>query len=509
MARSWWEDAVFYEIFVRSFYDSDRDGIGDLEGLIEKLDYLNDGDPTTGDDLGITALWLMPICESPSYHGYDVVDYYDVESDYGDLPTFKRLLDEAHARGIRVIVDLVLNHSSSQHPWFRSAKRRTSTYRDWYIWESSDPGFLGPWGQKVWHWTSSGYYFGLFWSGMPDLNYGNPDVTKEMNDVIRFWLNDVGVDGFRLDAVKHLFEEEEQMDNVPETFLWLQDMQGVVHSARADALLVGEVWDDPEAIVPYLDSGLDLCFEFSLAEALLTSVADGRPAELVSAMARVGMTYEGRSVATFLANHDQDRVMSRIGGDVEAAKLCAALLLTLPGTPFLYYGEEIGMSGAGPHERIRTPMHWTPGAHAGFSLATPWEPLADGVVDANVETQAGHADSLLNHYRTLIAHRQEIDALRAGEIAILDAGSRSDQIVSYVRWTDDHVVIVVANLSRDEARPIFVDLPEGLLSRGQTIAVDLLDPRAVRQPLLRSGAKVRLPATAARTVRILLIDDAS
>ncbi|UCF10568.1 MAG: alpha-amylase [Candidatus Bipolaricaulota bacterium] len=505
-ARSWWEDAVFYEIFVRSFYDSDGDGIGDLDGLIEKLDYLNDGDPTTGDDLGVNALWLMPICESPSYHGYDVVDYYSVEPDYGDLSTFRRLLDEAHARGIRVIVDLVLNHSSSKHPWFLSAKRRASAYRDWYLWESRDPGFLGPWGQTVWHWTLNGYYYGLFWGGMPDLNYRNPEVTAEMHDVIRFWLDDVGVDGFRLDAVKHLIEDGAQQENTPETHRWLQEMRGVVHAANAEALLVGEVWDEPEAIAPYLDDGLDLCFEFSLAEAMLSSVASGSPDRLVSAMARVGTVYEGRSVATFLANHDQDRVMSRLGEDVEAAKLCAALLLTLPGTPFLYYGEEIGMVGAGPHERIRTPMQWSSGAHAGFSPTAPWEPLAEGHATVNVEAQSDHEASLLSRYRELIGHRLATAALRSPEIALLDTGARSDQIVSYVRWTGDQTVIVVANLSWEEARPIFVSLPGGLLSTGPTVAIDLLDARGARIELMRSGERLRLPATDARTVRILLID---
>jgi len=501
----WWEDAVFYEIFVRSFQDSNGDGIGDLQGLIDRLDYLNDGDPETADDLGVTALWLMPICESPSYHGYDVTDYYAVEPDYGTMEDFRELLNEAHERGIRVIVDLVLNHTSSEHPWFLSSNRTASAYRDWYIWEASDPGFLGPWGQPVWHWTTSGYYFGLFWSGMPDLNYRTPEVTAQMYDVIRFWLDDVGVDGFRLDAVKHLIETGEIQENTPETHIWLKGMRSVAGDVNEEALLVGEVWADPEAILPYLDDELDLCFEFSLAEAILAAVASGAPEGLSSALEDVLEIYGDRPVATFLANHDQDRVMSRLGDDAEAAKLCASLLLTLPGTPFLYYGEEVGMAGAGPHERIRTPMQWSSELYAGFSQTTPWEPLANGSTTANVATQAEDAGSLLSHYRLLIGQRQAIDALHSGDFALIDTGSRSDQLFSFVRWSGDQIAIVVANLSWDEARPIFVDLPEGLLPMGQTVASDLLDGRLARFDLMRSGARVQLPATAARTVRVLLI----
>ena len=176
----WWNDTVFYEIFVRSFYDSDGNGIGDLNGVIEKLDYLNDGDPTTSEDLGVTGIWLMPIMVSPSYHGYDVVDYFQVDPDYGTNEDFLRLMDEAHARGIRVIVDLVMNHTSNAHPWFLDSQNPDSDKREWYIWADENPGYRGPDGQVVWHNNPSGYYYGIFWSGMPDLNYENPDVTAAM-----------------------------------------------------------------------------------------------------------------------------------------------------------------------------------------------------------------------------------------------------------------------------------------------------------------------------------------
>lgn len=174
----WWNDTVFYEIFVRSFYDSDGDGIGDLQGIIQKLDYLNDGNPETSSDLGITGIWLMPVSQSPSYHGYDVTDYYTIEDDYGNNDDFLALMDACHARGIKVIVDLVMNHCSSQHPWFIASQQNDPEYTDWFRWSSTDPGYLGPWGQPVWHQGTNGlYYYGIFWGGMPDLNYAHSPVN--------------------------------------------------------------------------------------------------------------------------------------------------------------------------------------------------------------------------------------------------------------------------------------------------------------------------------------------
>ncbi|MEM9024449.1 MAG: alpha-amylase family glycosyl hydrolase, partial [Bacteroidota bacterium] len=190
----WWNDAVFYEIFVRSFQDSDGDGRGDFRGLIDRLDYLNDGDPTTTDDLGVTGIWLMPVQQSPSYHGYDATDYRTIENDYGTNQDFLDFMDAAHERGIRVIVDLVMNHSSSQHPWFLESVNPNSSRRDWYVWEDSNPGDIGPWGQTVWHQRNNDFFYGVFWSGMPDLNYATQEVKDEMFDIARFWLEDLNVD---------------------------------------------------------------------------------------------------------------------------------------------------------------------------------------------------------------------------------------------------------------------------------------------------------------------------
>ena len=206
---NWWNEAVFYEIFVRSFKDSNGDGIGDFQGIIQQLDYLNDGDPNTTDDLGINAIWLMPIFPSPSYHGYDVTNYQDVNPDYGTLEDFQQLLEECHARGIRVIIDFVINHTSDKHPWFQAALDPASPYHEYYVWSETKPQGLGPLGQESWFKAPNGkYYYAVFWSGMPDLNYNNPKVTEEIYAATQFWLEE-GVDGFRVDAARYLFEEGE------------------------------------------------------------------------------------------------------------------------------------------------------------------------------------------------------------------------------------------------------------------------------------------------------------
>ena len=208
----WWNDSVFYEIFVRSFKDSNGDGIGDLNGLIEKLDYLQ--------DLGVTGLWLMPIHPSPSYHGYDVTDYYSINPDYGTLDDFKRLVTEAKQRNIRIIIDYVLNHTSTEHPWFVASQDPQSPYRDWYVWSKTDPG------QEHWHRAANGdYYYGFFGEHMPDLNYTNPEVTEKMNDVARFWLQDIGIDGLRLDAAKYLVEEGTVIQNSDSTHEWYKNFR--------------------------------------------------------------------------------------------------------------------------------------------------------------------------------------------------------------------------------------------------------------------------------------------
>lgn len=471
---SWWNDAVFYEIFVRSFYDSDGDGKGDLQGLTQKLDYLNDGDPTRTDDLGITGIWLMPIMQSPSYHGYDVVDYHTVEEDYGTNEDFRALIAEAHARGIRVIVDLVLNHTAKAHPWFVNAKSGPEAeYRDWYIWSEENPGYPGPWGQKVWHRYGGAYYYGIFWEGMPDLNYRNPEVTEAAYEVARFWLEETGADGFRIDAIQHLIEDGRQQAGTPQTHTWLADFDRFTDEIGPEVLTVGEVWADTSEVVPYVANGeMDLAFEFSLAEAIIAGVKAGNPAWFSRVLQQVEATYPRHRYATFLTNHDQNRVMSQLRGDRDKAQLAATLLLTLPGVPFIYYGEEIGMTGQKPDEMIRTPMQWSTGENAGFTAGRPWGPVNDDYEMVNVAAESSDADSLLDHYRRLIHLRNGHVALRRGDLVPLESNCRP--VYGFLRHHDEETVMVLANFSPDEQRGCAFSLSTSDLATGDYAVRDLL-----------------------------------
>ncbi|HOT92372.1 MAG TPA: alpha-amylase family glycosyl hydrolase [Anaerolineae bacterium] len=445
----WWNDTVFYEIFVRSFYDSNGDGIGDLNGLIEKLDYLNDGDPTTTADLGITGIWLMPIMKSPSYHGYDVTDYYTVNPEYGTNADFKRLMEEAHKRGIYVIIDLVLNHTSAQHPWFIEAQDPNSERRDWYLWNET--------GGSGWHRSpNGGYYFGLFWDQMPDLNYNNPEVTAEMLNVTRFWLEEMGVDGFRLDAIKHLIEEGTQTENTPATLRWFETFYDFYKSVNPHAFTVAEVWSPTQVVAKYTGRKVDICFEFDLAEAFKDSAFRGRPAGLMLTQETVIAAYPPGQYATFLANHDQSRTRSSMMND-EQAKVAATLQLTFSGVPFIYYGEEIGMQGAKPDENIRRPMQWTP--EGGFSTGTPWRGYHEDYPTRNIAMQDAAPDSILNHYRTLVALRNQHAALRVGDWQPVKTDPLT--VYSYIRAAEDEVILVVINLSGKAIEDYTLELAEG------------------------------------------------
>ncbi len=445
----WWNDRVFYEVFVRSFADSDGDGIGDFNGLTDRLDYLNDGDPTTDTDLGITGIWLMPITQSPSYHGYDVVDYRTIEEDYGTQEDFERFLDAAHDRGIAVITDLVMNHSSRSHPWFLESANPESPLRDWYVWSDIDPGWIGPWGQDVWHPRGDTFYYGLFWEGMPDLNLENDEVTAEIMDIATYWIDDMGVDGFRLDAAKHLIEEGEVMENTVATLDWLADFTSAMHDLDENAMIVGEVWADAEVVAEYVPRSLDLSFDFDIGGAFLDAMTawDAQPLEEGIVASLEGFP-EGR-YAPFLTNHDQDRIISQLSGVWERAEIAAVFLLTLPGTPFVYYGEEVGLAGTKPDELIRTPMPWNgESPSVGFTEGTPWQPADPGYPDANVASQTGDSGSLLSTYRTLINYRNTSSALRLGSTTVLDP--ESGEVFAMLRSHDDTHVLTLLNLSGRE-----------------------------------------------------------
>ena len=469
-SSSWWNDVTFYEIFVRSFKDSNGDGIGDFQGIIQQLDYLNDGDPETQDDLGIGALWLMPINPSPSYHGYDVTDYYAVNPDYGTMDDFKQLLEEAHQRGIRVIIDLVLNHTSSEHPWFQASIDPDSEYHDWYVWSETDPQIPGPWSQKVWHRNSKNglFYYGVFWGGMPDLNYNNPDVSSEMMNVSRFWLEEIGVDGFRVDAARYLFADGVVQSDMNETITWFENWRNYYKTINPETFTVGEVWASLRVTAKY-GQGMDSLFMFDLAENIKNAVFAPQPARIIKSYLDVLTAFPEQNFSSFLSNHDQQRVMSLLEKDTDRAKLAAFIYLTGPGVPFVYYGEEIGMTGNKPDEHLRTPMQWSAEEGGGFTTGTPWEALNDNFRDFTVNQQDPGPASLLNHYRALIHLRNQHPALRTGDFLPLTCSC--SQVYPVLRVEGDEIILVLANLSRKELEGCTFSIEESPLSREYSIDV--------------------------------------
>lgn len=473
-ARPWWHDAVFYEVFVRSFADSREgplanDGVGDFRGMIDRLDYLSDNDPAAGSDLGIDAVWLMPIAQSPSYHGYDVTDYTRVDDEYGTNADFRALTEACHEHGIRVIVDLVLNHTARGHPWFvESASSRDNPKRDWYVWSENDPGYPGPWGQRVWHATShdgeGDHYYGCFYRGMPDLNLNNPEVTAELYEVARFWIEEMGVDGFRLDAIKHLIEDGRTQENTQATIDWLEGFNAYCKSLNPDFFTVGEVWSTTDQVARYIPGAVDTAFEFDLAQHILGALNTGDATELAERVALVAEAYD-TPVATFLTNHDQPRVMSQLTGDdstkLAKAKAAAYVLLTLPGVPFIYYGEELGHTGAKPDPNIRTPMQWDATGEA-FSNAEPWRAAQPNAATINAAAQRGQPRSLLYHYQHLIALRQQHESLRNGDVTVLRTSD--PRVLAYTRRTDEEAVLCVVNTSGDPVEKLGIAFDRPLTS---------------------------------------------
>ena len=447
---------TFYELFVRSFADSNGDGIGDLRGLTEHLDYLNDGDPSTTDDLGVSGLWLMPVAESPSYHGYDVTDYTAIERDYGTREDFLAFVDAAHERGITVLVDFVINHTSRNHPWFQDAQTPGSEHDRWYVWSDTDPGWPPAAGPNPWHPNGGRFYYGAFWEGMPDLNLRNDDVTSEIARIAHVWIDEYGVDGFRLDAAKHLIEDgPDAQVNTPETHAWLKAFNDAV-GRPGKAFVLGEVWEPRITTVGYIEDGsLDLVFDFGTGPAIENAVRLGDSATLEATQAEILTRYpqEGGTAATFLTNHDQPRILTDLRGNVEQARQAAAALLTGPGVPFVYYGEELGLVGTKPDEQIRTPFPWTAdGPGFGFTTAAPWEPFADGAATSNVATESADNASLLSAYRDLIRVRSENAALAAGDYVTVDTGIFG--ISAVLRTTPKNSVLVVHNLTNEPANDL-------------------------------------------------------
>lgn len=452
---------VNYEVFVQAFADSDGDSIGDLPGLIAQLDYL--------ESLHVDALWLMPVHPSPSYHKYDVVDYRAIHPDYGSMDDYRRLVEEAHRRGIKIILDLVVNHSSDQHPWFQAAKAGPDDpYRDYYVWAdfdsireeiekkevSEDSDNLTQWhplpGQDE-------RYYGFFWRGMPDLNFDHPQVRAEIYAIGRFWLEQVGVDGFRLDAARHIYPSDEQ----EKSHQFWEEFRAEMHKANPEVYLVGEVYASPEIVTPYL-KGLPALFNFGLADAIIRALNHGQDSGLVQLHHGIRTAYQAVNPhfvdATILSNHDQTRIMSALGDDPAKARMAASLLFTLPGTPYLYYGEELGMRGRFPHENIREPFLWGDDA----PQQTHWIALRDnppGAV-APLAEQQRDSSSLYHHYRRLIQLRKRQATLLHGEIE--PTPFEVQGLVSFYRVHAGDTVLVVHNVSPE---PVALPHPEELQTR--------------------------------------------
>jgi alpha-glucosidase len=492
----WWQTGVIYQIYPWSFQDSDGDGIGDLPGILSRLDYLS--------DLGIEAIWLSPIYPSPMKDfGYDVADYHGIDPRFGTMTDFGRLVDEAHRRGIRVLMDLVLNHTSDQHPWFlESRSSRNSPKRDWYYWAGSRRGdppsnWRGVFGGSAWEWDphTEQYYLHSFLKEQPDLNWHNPAVRQAMFGVVRFWL-ERGVDGFRLDAINWIGKDLDWRDNPRGKFSprgtfslrsYLRQIprysrdQPATHEALkalraglkpyAEAVLVGEASSDtPDGPAVFYGSGEDelhLVFNFRLLKSpWRAGLIRGVLCEWNAAVP------VGAWPTQVLSNHDQSRHWNRYGqgGDPDRrARAAALLLLTLRGTPFLYYGEELGMHDVrlkyrdlrDPYtrrywpflkgrDRARTPMQWDPSASAGFTTGTPWLPVSPDWRRVNVATESGDPRSMLSLYRRLIRIRKESPALSLGTFRCLDEGP-ADCLV-YARESADERMLIVINFTADAQR---------------------------------------------------------
>ncbi|HMG70602.1 MAG TPA: alpha-amylase family glycosyl hydrolase [Gemmatimonadaceae bacterium] len=462
-ATQWWRDGVCYEVFVRSFADADGDGVGDLRGLTSRLDYINDGNPASRTSLGARCIWLMPIDKSVSYHGYDVSDYYHVDPHYGTDEDFRILVQEAHRRGIHVIVDFVPNHSSSEHPFFQSALRDTaSPYRSWYRWSSVKPQQPPTWGQEVWHKSPvrNEYYYGLFWGGMPDLNYETPAVLQEMQKVAAHWLKNMHADGFRFDAIPYLIEAGNQLAHTRGTHEILRQFGNAIRSEAPGSFTIGEMSDgSPQILATYYPDQLDAYFAFGVAGATVEAARTGTGAPFRQATSEANVMFPAGRWSPFLTNHDQPRVMTLLGGDAGKARVAASAMLMLPGMPFVYYGEEIGMIGGKPDENIRTPMQWNAEPNGGFTRGTAWESLQPDWMTKNVAAQDHDPASLLNHYRRLIHLRNEHSALGTGDLAV---GTASDAAVAvFMRRSRAETVIVTANFGSRAVPQLVVTLDSG------------------------------------------------
>ncbi|MBC7261074.1 MAG: alpha-amylase, partial [Chloroflexi bacterium] len=405
-------------------------------------------------------------------------DYYTIEPHYGDNETFRQLVSEAHRRGIYVIVDMALNHTADQHPWFReSASSRDSPYRDWYIWSDTDPGWRGPDQRRVWFQHDGGYYYAFFGRSLPDLNLRNEAVTQQMLDVIRFWLQDMGVDGFRLDAIRHLIEEGANQESTPSTHQWLKRFYQFYKGLQPNAFAIGEVTGPTSERLTYYHDEVDMCFEFEWATAAISSLDEEEPTLFKTKQAQIYSLYPKGQYGIFLALQDHNRIITQLRDSLPKARLAATLLLTSPGVPFLYYGEEIGMRGAKPDVFIRRPMQWANQRAAGFTTGQPWMDVDLNYNVVNVESQLADPDSLLSHYQRLIRLRLQYQALRTGDWLPLETSSK--QVYAFLRHAADADVLVMLNLADRTVRDCALTAVESPIPPGDYTPQDLLGTETI------------------------------
>ncbi len=498
----WYKRAVIYELHIRAFYDSNADGIGDIPGLIEKLDYL--------ERLGVDCLWLLPMYPSPLRDdGYDIADYFGIHPDYGTLDDFKRLVTEAHRRNIRILTELVVNHTSDQHPWFQEARSNPhGQRRDWYVWSDTDDRYKGAriifldTERSNWTWdpVAKQYYWHRFFSHQPDLNYDNPQVQQAMFDVMRFWL-DIGVDGFRVDAVPYLFEREgTNCENLPQTHEYLKRMRAFIDREYGDRVLLAEANQWPADVRVYFGEGdeFHMGFHFPLMPRLFMAVRREERRPIVEILQQTPEIPESCQWAIFLRNHDEltlemvtdedrdymyreyakdprmrlnlgirRRLAPLMDNGRRRIELLNGLLFSLPGTPVIYYGDEIGMGDniyLGDRNGVRTPMQWSPDRNAGFSKADAARLYAPIIVDPvygyqaiNVEAQERIPTSLLHWMRQMIDVRRRHPVFALGRLQFCNPPN--PKVMAFLRLWKDDVVLVLCNLA-STAQPAELSLPE-------------------------------------------------
>jgi maltose alpha-D-glucosyltransferase/alpha-amylase len=488
----WYKDAIFYELYIRAFKDSSGDGNGDIQGAISKLDYLK--------ELGITCIWVLPTYPSPLVDdGYDISDYYGVHPEYGTIDDFQELIDEVHKRGMRIVTDLVVNHTSDQHPWFQEARKsRKSPFRDYYVWSDSNQKYnqarviFNDSLDSNWTWdkNTKQFYWHRFYPQQPDLNFDNPKVQAEMLKIIDHWLQ-LGIDGFRADAVPYLFEREgTNCDNLPETHAFLKKVRNHIDDHFPGRILLVEANQWPEDVLPYFGEGdeAQMAFHFPIMPRIFMALRRSDRSPMVEILARTPPIPEDCQWCTFLRNHDEltlemvteeerqwmweqyapdsrmrlnlgirRRLAPLLDNDQRKIKLLNSILFTLPGSPIIYYGDEIGMGdNIFLHDRngVRTPMQWNNEVNAGFSNAPPSQ-LYIPVIDSpeyspsavSVEKGMRETNSLLHFMMELISLRKSQEALSRGEFRWAELSDENDSLAAYWRYTQQSGVLAIHNLS--------------------------------------------------------------